>query len=432
MDLGTSPNLEVSLDPTQQQLEIDESIANRSRNIFILANQKTSIVMVLFVVAALFFVLKSSVDPIALYSWTAVCVLTYMLRYALCVSFNNSSDDDKAEVKWERWFTAIVGATGCVWGASAFLIFPEGAMNHQLFLVLVIVILSAGAIVTHSVYKAASVAFAVASVSPIILKFLLFSEDGLSEIGVILTLFLILMVYYSAQLRKIGNKLFFLSYENNKLILDLKSSNAELVEKNELLSHTQQALREVNDELQKLATTDALTGLTNRRRFEALTKVKWARCAESKSPLSLMIINIDRFKQYNDFYGQRKGDSCLISIGELLRNTPEINRPGDSLARYSGGELAVLLVDANESYAQAAAEEIRRGVEKLRLSRAELPNEISPWLSVSIGISTECEFRDRSCEDMFSLADDALHRAKKAGRNQVNHSGGSAIANHSR
>ncbi len=421
MDLRTSSHLEVTLDPAQSQLELDASIANRARNNFVLANQKMSIVVVLLVVFALSYALKTNVHNEALYVWTTICISLYVFRYWVCHLFIRSEDEVKSETKWEHWFTLSVVASGLVWGSSAFFIFPEDSKNHQILLVLVIVILSAGTIVAHSIYKIASIGFATTSVVPLIAKYLMLHEEGGSETAFVLILFLCLMISYGIGLRKIANKIFFLSYENNKLIYELKSSNTELLDKNELLSKTQQALREVNDELQKLATTDALTGLTNRRRFEALTKVKWARCAETRSPLSLIIINIDRFKQYNDFYGQRKGDSCLINIGELLRNTPEMNRSGDSIARYSGDELAVLLVDADDAYALCAAEEVRKGVEKLRLSRAEMPNEMSPWLSVSIGVATETEFRDRSSEELFSLADDALHRAKRAGGNQVIH-----------
>lgn len=410
--------MEVNLDLSEKQLEIDATVANRSRNVFILSNQKTSIIVVLLVVAALFYVLKSNVDDTALYIWTSVCVLGYVLRYGLCSAFVNSDDHEKSEKKWQAWFTSIVIVSGLVWGSAAFFVFPE-SKTHQFFLVLVVLILSAGTIVTHSAYKLAAEAFAFACIFPFIVKFLLVGEKGLSEIAIILTLFLFLMISYGIRLRKIVNKIFFLSYENSKLIFDLQASNSELVEKNELLSETQNQLRQVNEELQKLATTDGLTGLINRRRFEALSKVKWSRCAETFKPLSLLIIDIDRFKSYNDFYGQRKGDACLISIGDMLKEIPEISRPSDSLARYSGGELAVLLFDADEEYAKSAAELIKREVESLRISRAELPNEPSLWLSVSIGVATESDFHERSSEDLFNAADAALHRAKKAGGNQV-------------
>jgi diguanylate cyclase (GGDEF)-like protein len=419
MDLRTHSDLEVNLDSNTVQVEMDASVVNRARNNFILSNQKSSILVVLPVILTLALGLRPHVDPLFLGIWTSVCILIYLARFWLCHTYEKSADDVRGESHWESRFTATVVTSGLIWGASAFVIFPESSKNHQILLVLVIVFLCAGTIVAHSAYKVASVGFALTSLVPFIAKFFVLNEEGLSETAFFLGFFLVVMITSGTKLRKTANKIFTLSYENNKLIYELKASNGELLEKNDLLSETQQALREVNDELQKLATTDALTGLTNRRRFEALTKVKWARCAENKTPISLLLINIDHFKQYNDFYGQRKGDSCLISIGELLRSIPEINRSGDALARYAGDELAVLLIDANASYAEHIAGLICEGVEKLRLSRAELPNEVSPWITVSVGFASEEAYRERSFEELFSSADEALHRAKRAGRNRI-------------
>ena len=414
--------MEVGLEPRQLKPDIDPSVVNRARNNFILNYQKANIWVVVVVIIIFTWVIKSVVPIEVLLPWAGTCCLTYFARYWVCHAFSKCPEEEKGDVKWERLFAITVIASGVVWGASAFLIFPEDSKNHQILLVLLIVFLSSGTIATYSAYKLASVGFTFACLLPFLAKFLLLEEEGLTETALFLVMYLVVMITSGKTLRRNANKIFLLSYENNKLIYDLQISNTKLTEKNTLLSETQAELREVNEELQKRATTDALTGLTNRRRFEALAKVKWSRCAEDRSPLSLMIINIDHFKQYNDFYGHRKGDSCLIGISEMLGRIPEINRSGDAIARYSGDEMAVLLVNADEKYAYIAAETIRKNVERLRISRAELPNEISPWLSVSVGIATEEEFRDRGLEELFLLADEALHKAKRGGRNRVNHS----------
>jgi len=221
MALGTKPPLEVSLDPTLSERDIDLSVVNRARNDFILRYQKSNIGFVLLLVLGLGFALRQHVENSHIYIWTALLFLTYGARYFLCMRFVQSEPELRGKEIWEKLFSVNVIISGAIWGAGAFYIFPEGSKNHQLMLILVIVFLCAGTIVTHSGYKYASIGFAICCSSPVIAKLFLAGETGLSEAGAFVALFLIVMISSGVNLRKTSNKIFLLSMENQKLIEEL-------------------------------------------------------------------------------------------------------------------------------------------------------------------------------------------------------------------
>ncbi|MBJ6124395.1 sensor domain-containing diguanylate cyclase [Microvirga splendida] len=175
---------------------------------------------------------------------------------------------------------------------------------------------------------------------------------------------------------------------------------------------------EAEAELAILATTDGLTGLANRRTFDRQLEAEWLRAARQKTPVSLLLIDVDQFKAYNDIYGHQAGDECLRNIAKTIAAVAR--RPGDLAARYGGEELAILLPGADEADTAAIAEDLRAKVEALRVRHdANPPARI---LTVSIGSATRTPSLDRSRigpDDLITLADAALYRAKQNGRNCV-------------
>jgi len=171
------------------------------------------------------------------------------------------------------------------------------------------------------------------------------------------------------------------------------------------------------DELDALANTDELTKLANRRFFNTRFGEMMQRARRNRTPLSLLMIDADRFKQFNDTYGHAAGDECLRQIGAVVSNC--VKRPGDIVARYGGEELAVLLADTDIQGAWAVAERIRLQVRGLAL--AHEGNPPAGHVTVSVGLATlppEAP-ADVTTHALFSEADAALYRAKNAGRNQV-------------
>lgn len=172
-------------------------------------------------------------------------------------------------------------------------------------------------------------------------------------------------------------------------------------------------LAERNLRLARLATEDPLTGVANRRRFDAQLPVEVARARREQKPLALLMIDIDRFKEYNDRRGHPAGDECLIRVAQALAT--QLHRPSDIVARIGGEEFAVLLPNTEAGGAGEHAERIRAGVESLTLAHPG-----GGVVTVSIGVAVISDLAGpQDPDELLALADRALYRAKDAGRNLV-------------
>lgn len=168
----------------------------------------------------------------------------------------------------------------------------------------------------------------------------------------------------------------------------------------------------VEQELAQLAATDALTGVANRRSLDQTLRHEWFRAQRSGKPLSLLMIDADHFKAFNDRHGHQAGDDALRALAEVIR--ANVHRPADLVARYGGEEFSVVLAETGSEGAQQIAEHIREAVQKLPLVDAgERP------MSVSIGIATWTAGSDINLEQLLFSADKALYQAKEGGRNRV-------------
>ena len=167
--------------------------------------------------------------------------------------------------------------------------------------------------------------------------------------------------------------------------------------------------------LEQLASLDGLTGIPNRRQFDATLLKEWHRCQRNQQPLSLIVADVDFFKKYNDALGHAAGDRVLQEVAATLRQAAR--RPGDLVARYGGEEFVLLLPETDATSAQALAE----GLQQLLHSKAFAhPNSsLGPWLTMSMGGNTIVPSPTALDPEFFALADAALYRAKHQGRNQV-------------
>ena len=184
----------------------------------------------------------------------------------------------------------------------------------------------------------------------------------------------------------------------------------DITERKRSEEHLQSAYRA----METLVVIDALTGIANRRRFDDSLSTEWRRALREGSKLSLLLIDADHFKLYNDTYGHVRGDSCLKQIAEAALDV--VLRPGDLVARYGGEEFAVVLPGTDESGAKAVAEDICQAVRNRQLPHEENPPGI---VTVSIGCATIIPQRGKTAQDLIELSDQALYRAKNRGRNRV-------------
>jgi diguanylate cyclase (GGDEF)-like protein len=173
-------------------------------------------------------------------------------------------------------------------------------------------------------------------------------------------------------------------------------------------------LAESNAKLAALSLTDGLTGLTNRRGFDAGLADGWARAKRSGEPVTLAMLDVDHFKLYNDAYGHQAGDQCLRAVASVI--AAHARRPGDMAARYGGEEFALLTPSAYGPDALTIAAEMCAGVAALALPHASSP---TGYITVSIGVASLIPGAENSFDQLVRMADNALYRAKREGRNRA-------------
>jgi diguanylate cyclase (GGDEF)-like protein/PAS domain S-box-containing protein len=177
----------------------------------------------------------------------------------------------------------------------------------------------------------------------------------------------------------------------------------------------EEARQQAFDLVDRLSKSDPLTGVANRRHFDHTLEAEWLRAARESNPVSLLMLDVDYFKRYNDVYGHIKGDECLRRIALTIQ--ANMRRPADLLARYGGEEFVVLLPNTDAAGANTLADAIRRSVFECRIPHAG--NAASQVISVSVGAATVSPHQNMSQLDLLDLADQALYRAKSLGRNCV-------------
>jgi len=175
------------------------------------------------------------------------------------------------------------------------------------------------------------------------------------------------------------------------------------------------ALKRKTDLLVRLAQYDGLTGVANRRTFDQHLGKEWRRAQRSQTPLSLIMIDADHFKDINDTWGHQIGDQCLRDIAQCAAS--RLKRPADLLARYGGEEFVLLLPQTDAAGAGQLAEAIRVGVEAAFARAAE--RGTGPRLTVSLGCATLIPSDQDQAETLLRVADQNLYQAKASGRNRV-------------
>ncbi len=235
-----------------------------------------------------------------------------------------------------------------------------------------------------------------------------------------------IVVFQDITTQKIAQKI--LTDYNLKLEEDVKQRTLELEKKIEEQKQTEIALREsqkrlqqveinlrkANEQLSRLVNLDGLTQIANRRCFNQILRQEWSRLRREKQPLSLLLLDIDYFKYYNDFYGHPMGDDCLVKIAQTIKE--QLLLPIDLVARYGGEEFAVILPNTDVTGATTVASRIHQSINILSIEHQR--SLVSNLVSVSIGITSIVPNTELTPEILITQADQALYSAKNQGRNQ--------------
>lgn len=232
-------------------------------------------------------------------------------------------------------------------------------------------------------------------------------------------------------LRAMGNDVGFLFFssqtrgvytdEHIRLLEGISGQLSLAIEKSRLYDSLVEAtrqLQEANSQLELLAATDGLTGVANRRVFDERLETEWRRCRRNGQPLSILMMDIDHFKQFNDLHGHVAGDHCLRAVADTL--AAALTRAADLVARYGGEEFGAILPETDEARATRVAEKIRRNIEELE----NTDSLCAEGITVSIGVASEIPLEETSAAALVRKADDSLYDAKNQGRNLVRSSSG--------
>ncbi len=181
------------------------------------------------------------------------------------------------------------------------------------------------------------------------------------------------------------------------------------------LRASQMKLEELNMQLLKLANLDGLTELANRRHFDERFADEWLRAMRNRRSLTLIMFDVDWFKQYNDKFGHLEGDECLKRIADTTLKV--VCRPSDTVARYGGEEFIILLPETDSTGARQVAEKIRAEIESLHMPNPD--STVCPYVTISLGVTTVVPEVKADPNIYIKLVDEALYRAKNAGRNRI-------------
>lgn len=201
-------------------------------------------------------------------------------------------------------------------------------------------------------------------------------------------------------------------YERKCMELKIQAANAQLEER--VRQRTDQ-LEQANRQLATLSTTDSLTQLANRRKFDEIWHCQWQRAIIEGAPLAVIMLDVDFFKRYNDHYGHQAGDVCLQQVSRILSESSIFWVEG-LVARYGGEEFVLVLPGADLAQACASAEYIRAAVQKAAIAHADSP--LAAVVTISLGVAADHPTTNTSPDYLLRAADDALYQAKAQGRNR--------------
>jgi diguanylate cyclase (GGDEF)-like protein len=195
----------------------------------------------------------------------------------------------------------------------------------------------------------------------------------------------------------------------------LRQRVRNLVRQSHLIKNQLTELQQANQDLKLLANLDSLTKLSNRRGFDDYIQKEWDRMKRIKAPLSLIMCDVDFFKNYNDRYLHPNGDKCLVKVAMSMRST--VRRSGDLVARYGGEEFAIVLPNTDALGAVSVGENVRSAIKGLQITHEA--SAVCPYVTVSVGVSTIIPNRENDFQALINAADRALYQAKSQGRDRV-------------
>lgn len=328
--------------------------------------------------AVLVYFTYPAIDHQIALGWLATLILFNIIRYLLNLKYRSSNDfTDSQLYNLYRYHLTTVILAGLLWGAAAFLFYPSHSVTHGFYFVLVIVGFLLGTLAILANLPKAQPIFITLASSPLLIVLLRNDPVGNLKIVTILGIYSLFSIRIAHTVRK-----------NLLQAIDL------------------------NIQFEHQALHDALTNIPNRRYFIEQLHTAWQSALRHKTPVTIMILDIDFFKTINDTYGHKKGDECLQIVGHILGDT--VKRSGDFVARIGGEEFAVVLTnDTIESGIKIS------GILSNRIRQQSIPTDSKEFITITVSMGIACAIPNSELkqDDFIKAADQALYDAKASGRN---------------
>jgi diguanylate cyclase (GGDEF)-like protein len=348
-----------------------------------------------FLVAlVLAYTVRSIIPPLHILVWILLVLGVAVSRIMLFYRFLDMSSESFPGEPWKDAYLLLALVSGIIWGLAAFIIFPGGHPMLISLFVLVIASLSAATTISHSSLRLGAAAWSV----PALLLFAVRSARDGGEfaytLSLLIVLYLLTILTFSLKHHASTASSIALKYENLDLLKELQTAN---------------------EALRRWSAIDGLTGLANRRSFDETVEREWRRAMRDLRPVSMIMLDIDHFKLYNDNYGHQDGDDCLRRVASAI--TERVKRPADLAARFGGDEVVIVLPDSTLEGAADIAERIRRSVKALGIPHAH--SSSGEMVTISVGVASIVPKSGTAPSQLIKLVDTALYSAKHSGRDRV-------------
>lgn len=297
------------------------------------------------------------------------------------------------DIKVAQGYSLSLIPPGALWGLAGFFAY-DGDLTSRVVIITALQAMTMGGVNTLAIYLPAYLGFTVPALSLLSLSLVLAGD----RLGFFLSIY---GLFFLVSMGVIGRR----TYRSLRRTWELTYEREDLID----------ALTLAHDQLALRAETDGLTGLANRRRFDDVLNAEFLRFRRSGVPLTLILLDVDFFKQFNDTYGHLAGDECLRGVAAIFQEA--FHRPSDLAARYGGEEFAGILPETGHDGAIAVAEAIRARVEALAIAHAA--STVGDHVTVSVGVVTASDRGLETPLELLAAADRQLYRAKSEGRNRV-------------
>ncbi len=327
--------------------------------------------------------------------WLSAHIIVSLVRLGINAQFaRQQPSDPRSMQRWANLYVAGTFISGLIWACLCLFYEASWPAPYQLTLFAIYTGIISASYSTHSPYFIAYIAFYLPPAGFLTYTLLQQPEEGYTALAILVSIYIVVMYISAFKYHRSVTRLLEVHFENQRLSNELSASNQRL---------------------SSLADTDELTGLFNRRSMFNRLRGEWNRHYRSRTMLSLLYIDLDCFKQYNDTYGHEAGDQCLIRISKLLHN--HALRSSDMAARFGGEEFALILPETSKKDAENIAASIIDDLALLHIPHTG--STVTDHVTVSIGIAGLIPDEPDNDSELRELADQMLYEAKHAGRNRL-------------